>query len=687
MTEQGSPSLEIENLTIGYETEAGVLQAVRRVSLKIGRTESFGLVGESGSGKSTLALGAIRYLAANGRILGGRVRLRGLDLLSLPMKEMRRIWGSKIGVVYQDPSTALNPSIIIGKQLSEVARLHLGMSPEKAWQRAVEMLARVAMPDPGAVAHHYPHQLSGGMLQRCIIAMALMTAPGLLIMDEPTTALDVTTQAVVLDLVADLKREFETAVLYITHDLAVVAKICDRIGVMYAGELMEQGEMRRIYKKPRHPYTLSLLGCIPHFKPKQKKRSLASIPGFIPRLDELPEGCIFGPRCRYVLDICRKSRPPLVEAEPGHLTACLRRQVLPTEIEQIRPAGEISSRISGKPEKMLKAHRVKKYYPAQKKFFTLGKGKRKTVRAVDNVSLWINKGCTLGIVGESGCGKTTLVRTIIGLVERTSGEITLRDKVLEETTAKRPRSVLKALQMVFQNPDASLNPRRTVAEAISRPMALLTGVNRKDIPALALELLEAVNLPTSYYYRLPGELSGGEKQRVAIARAFAAEPELILLDEPLSSLDVSVQASLMNLLFDLQKKSKTTYLFISHDLAAVQHLSDWIAVMYLGRIVEWGDADEVFNPPFHPYTEALLSAIPAADPDVEQKNIRLPGSVPSAMDIPPGCRFHTRCPRKIGGACETEEPPWQEGKGEHWICCHISLKDLERLQAGRTGEK
>jgi peptide/nickel transport system ATP-binding protein len=305
---------------------------------------------------------------------------------------------------------------------------------------------------------------------------------------------------------------------------------------------------------------------------------------------------------------------------------------------------------------------------------------------VDDVTLWVNDGSTLGVVGESGCGKTTLARSIIGLIERTSGSIQLEGKELRATTAQRSRDVLKALQMVFQNPEASLNPRRTVADAISRPMSLLTDVKRKDIPKKVLELLDSVNLPSSYYHRLPDELSGGEKQRVAVARAFAAEPQLILLDEPLSSLDVSVQASLINLLFNLQEERGTSYLFISHDLATVQHLSDWLAVMYLGKIIEWGSADEVFNPPMHPYTEALLSAIPVPDPDVQRESIRLEGSVPSAAAVPSGCRFHTRCPRKYGEICETEEPPWQEGGGDNCFACHIPVEELKPLQQKTVGE-
>ncbi|GAB4248463.1 MAG: dipeptide ABC transporter ATP-binding protein [Thermoleophilia bacterium] len=677
-----TPVLEIEGLTIAYETEAGVLDAVRDVSLTIHRSESVGLVGESGSGKSTVAMGAIRYLPSNGRVTAGSVRLNGVELLSLSRKEMRSIWGKKIGIVYQSPLTALNPSLTIGRQLAEVARLHLGMDKTQAGERVLEMLRKVAMPDPESVARRYPHQLSGGMLQRCVIAMALMTNPELLIMDEPTTALDVTTQAVVLDLVADLKQEFDSAILYITHDLGVVARICDRIGVMYAGEFMEQAAIRRLFQRPRHPYTLNLLGCVPHFDRTYSRRSLVTIPGFIPRLDELPPGCIFAPRCQYAEEACLAARPSLVETEPGHVSACRRWEVVPPPAEHISmTTREFTRPVEGE-KRLLEARVVRKSYPAPPAGLPLFKRSgKKTIKAVDGVTLWVNEGRTLGVVGESGSGKTTLARTIVGLVEPTSGEITLRGEALGRSTARRPRSTLKRMQMVFQNPDASLNPYRTVGDAIARPLTLLTGAGRKEARRRVLELLAAVHLPPSYAGRLPAELSGGEKQRVAIARAFAAEPDLILCDEPISSLDVSVQGSLMNLLMDLQAEKNTSYLFISHDLAAVQHLSDWVAVVYLGAMMEWGDARQVLTPPFHPYTEALLSAIPVADPDVKQKNIRLEGGVPSALNIPPGCRFHPRCPRLLGDICREQEPPWRQGEGDHWINCHIPLEELGALQA------
>ncbi len=684
LTAAPRPVLEVEGLCIEYQIEGALVRAVRDVSLTVHEHESFGLVGESGSGKSTLAMGAIRYLAGNGRVTNGSVRLNGVELLDLSPKELRALWGARIGVVYQSPLGALNPSIQIGKQLAEVARLHLGMDRGAAMTRVTEMLSKVAMPDPEAVLKRYPHQLSGGMLQRCVIAMALMTNPALLIMDEPTTALDVTTQAVVLDLVADLKREFDSAILYITHDLGVVTKICERIGVMYAGGFMEQAPLRALFRRPLHPYTLDLLGCVPRFETSPVKRSLVTIPGSIPRLDELPEGCVFAPRCRFVEEACRTARPPFVEVEDDHRSACRRWRIVPTPTEHIRHATEalaITQADGADGAPLVEVDNTKTYFKGPAKGLLPWRRTHRTIRAVDGISLTVNSGQTLGIVGESGSGKTTVARAIIGLTPATSGDIRLHGRSLERSTAHRQRAVLKEIQMVFQNPDASLNPTRSVGDAITRPLVLLGGMGRPEARERAEELLRAVSLPVGYFDRLPNELSGGEKQRVAIARAFAAEPELILCDEPISSLDVSVQGSLMNLLMKLQVEQRTSYIFISHDLSAVQHLSDTIAVVYLGRIMEIGDAVKVLTPPFHPYSEALLSAVPVADPDVIQTPIRLGGTVPSAMDVPPGCRFHPRCPRYVGDVCWEQEPPCRKGEGEHRIYCQIPLDELSRLQA------
>ena len=675
--------LDARDVTVTYQTEKGPLDTVRNVTLQITPGEIYGLVGESGSGKTTLARAIVRYLPSNGRLSSGTVMLGNTDLLGLSRAEMRTIWGSRITMVHQDPGASVNPSMLIGDQISEVVRAHLGMSKKQAKARAIEMLSKVGMPDPESVVKRYAHQLSGGMLQRVLIATAMATNPQLIIMDEPTTALDVTTEAVILDLVRDLLKEFDTSVLYITHNLGVVARICNRVGVLYAGEVMEEGTIEQVFKNKLHPYTRGLLGCVPRIEASKKDISLCAIPGFIPRPDQLPDGCIFAPRCELVEPACEEKRPPQVEIESGHLTACRRWELLQNDANAA--SGTCPARIEAEHELgdlVLEARNIKKYFPVTGGLTSLWKRSRTVVKAVDDISVRLRRSFTMGIVGESGCGKTTLARCIVGLEEATSGEIELEGKIMPYSVVKRSREALKKMQMVFQNPDASLNPQHPAGDSVERPLILLRNMSRKEVRGRVRELFQAVNLPAEFINRLPHELSGGEKQRVAIARAFAAEPTLMICDEPISSLDVSVQASLMNLLVDLQESKGTSYLFISHDLAAVRHISDWIAVVYLGRLWEIGSAEDVFVPPYHPYTEALLSAIPIPDPDIKQEAIRLKGSVPSAMNIPSGCRFHTRCPRKLGDICEQQEPPWRELENEHRICCHIPVDELRLAQSG-----
>lgn len=676
MTEQTSV-LDVENLTVNYQTEKGPLETIRNVSLKIAPGEIYGLVGESGSGKTTLARAIVRYLPSNGQISTGSVKLSGTDLAALSRHEMRNVWGSRVTMVHQDPNASINPSMLVGEQIAEVGRTHLGLSKKEAMDRAVEMLIKVRMPDPELVAKRYAHQLSGGMLQRVLIATAIATNPEFMIMDEPTTALDVTTEAVILDLIHELMDEYNTAILFITHNLGVIARICDRIGVLYAGEIMEEGLTGPVFKDRMHPYTRGLLGSVPRIDANKKDISLSAIPGYIPRPDELPEGCIFGPRCDFVEEACRTDRPPLVEIEKEHQTACRRFEILKGRAEtadQVR--AEHGPEATG--SMVLEARNIVKYFPAGGS--ALFKSKKQQVKAVDDISVSVKSSFTMGIVGESGCGKTTLARCIAGLEEATSGEIELEGEHLAYSVNKRPHEILQKIQMVFQNPDASLNPQHPAGDSVARPLVLLRNMDKKQVRSRVAELFEAVSLPADYIDRLPHELSGGEKQRVAIARAFAADPVLMICDEPISSLDVSVQASLMNLLADLQDCRGTSYLFISHDLAAVRHISDWIAVVYLGRLWEIGSAEDVFIPPYHPYTEALLSAIPIPDPAVKQDRIRLKGSVPSAMNIPSGCRFHTRCPRKVGEICEQSEPPWHNLEEGHRICCHIPPDELKKLQ-------
>jgi peptide/nickel transport system ATP-binding protein len=680
-----SAALEIRDLTIAYDTDEGPLETVRGVTLAIAPGEIFGLVGESGSGKTTLARAIVRYLPANGRIVAGSVRLDGTELLELSAAQMRRTWGARITMVHQDPNTAINPTIMVGEQIAEVARVHLGLSRARAAELALQMLGKVRMPDPAAVARRFAHQLSGGQLQRVLIAIALSTNPRLLIMDEPTTALDVTTEAVILDLVRDLLAEYRTAVLYITHNLGVVARLGHRVAVMYAGQLVETGSVRDVYKRTLHPYTLGLLASVPRIDLDKRDVVLNTIPGLIPRAGRLPAGCVFAPRCPGAQEACRAERPPLESAEAGHATACRRWQELrraPQTFTLPQKKRAYDQEVAGiQAAVVLEASHLRKYFPAWRVgLLELLRHGRPMVRAVDDISVRVRRRFTMGIVGESGCGKTTLARCIAGLEEATAGDLELEGQRLPRTLARRSSAQLKKIQMVFQNPDASLNPQFSAGASVARPLALLGGLSRERIRERVRELFQAVNLPPDYIPRLPHELSGGEKQRVAIARAFATDPALMICDEPISSLDVSVQASLMNLLVDLQDSRGTSYLFISHDLAAVRHVSDWIAVIYLGRLWEIGSAADVFSPPHHPYTEALLSALPIPDPDAEPKSIRLPGGVPSAVHVPSGCRFHTRCPRKIGKICETREPPWQEHGRWHRIRCHIPAEELLRLQ-------
>ena len=670
--------LDVQNLSVIYDTEKGPLETVRNLSFQIAPGEIYGLVGESGSGKTTLASAIARYLAANGRISNGSVRLLGEDMATFSKSELRKAWGSKLAIVHQDPTAAINPSIPVGKQIAEVAREHLNMSKTEAHKKVIEMLEKVRMPDPEAVARRYPHQLSGGMLQRVLIAMALTTNPQLLIMDEPTTALDVTTEAVILDLIQDLITESDSAILYITHNLGVVARICDRVGVMYAGEIMEAGTVREVFRNKLHPYTRGLMGSIPGVDSGKYQGNLTAIPGFIPRPDALPPGCIFAPRCFLAEEECRLKRPVLEEVKPGHATACIRHEAVQADHKREEARPEQFPATDDMPL-ILEAENIKKTFPGRRSLTDIFRGIRADVRAVDDISLRVRGGYTMGIVGESGCGKTSFARCIAGLETANAGEMSIGGKPLPYSVAKRPPQTLKKIQMVFQNPTASLNPHHTIGQSIGRSIVMFKKLSGKAVDEEVRSLLRAVNLPEDYMYRLPHELSGGEKQRVAIARALAAEPELIICDEPISSLDVSVQASLLNLLAELQRTKGVSYLFISHDLAAIRHISDWISVVYLGKAWEEGSIVDVFAPPYHPYTEALLSAIPTPDPDVKQEHIRLHGSVPSSVNIPPGCRFHTRCPRIWGDICKQTEPDWQN-IGDHRIRCHIPLAELKAMQ-------
>ena len=664
------PALQIERLSVSFATPRGEVRALREVSLEIEGGEVFGIAGESGSGKSTLAYAIMRDLAPNARVAGGAIRFAGEDLLGLAPDALRRIRGRRIAMVYQDPKSALNPSMRIGPQIAEVLEIHALASRPGAAARALELLALVNIPDPPAVARAYPHQLSGGMQQRVVIAMALAGDPALLIMDEPTTGLDVTTQARILELVADLRHDIGAAILYISHDLAVIAQVSDRVGILYAGELVESAPAAQLFHRPAHPYTRGLLDALPDI---DLARAFRPIRGRLPDLTRRPEGCVFAPRCDFLEDACTRAQPPMATVGESHVARCLRWEtaMAAPPMRQERRLGAASGEIAAA---VASVRNLTKHYDepgALTRWLGLA---RPPVHALDDVTLEVRGGEVLALVGESGCGKTTLGRLVLRLLAPTSGAVTVRRRQsgAEVTSDAEFRRVVR---IVFQNP--SLNPMKRVAAILDRPLAI-QGVPRRARRLRVRELLEAVRLDAGYLHRLPRALSGGEKQRVAIARAFATGPELVVLDEPLSALDVSSQASVVDLLTELRSRLDATYVFISHDLSLVRHLADRIGVMYLGRVVELGTVDEVFRPPYHPYTRALLSSIPVPDPSVRAPTVRLEGTVPSARRPPSGCRFHTRCPSKLGRICEEVEPPLQNADGTHWLACHIPLEDLRR---------
>jgi peptide/nickel transport system ATP-binding protein len=681
----------VENAAISYETRYGDVEAVRDVSFDVHRAKTFGVVGESGCGKSTVAFGIVDFLGANGKIVGGSIRFQGRELVGRTQEELRTLRGDQISMVYQDPMQALNPSVTIGDQLAEVLTVHRGISKEEAWEKCIDMLNRVYMPDAANVMDRYPHQISGGQQQRVVIAMALLNNPALLIMDEPTTALDVTVEAVVLDLIEDLKRDFDTAIVYITHDLGVVARVCNDVGVMYAGEMVEVGSVESIYGNPLHPYTQGLMRCVPKLGATKESSILYPIRGRVPAPKDRPKGaCIFAPRCDYATDRCQNEKPRLRELEVGHRARCFYAETIdasawkPPEglVPDLAPEAEGNGR-----EPIIQIRDLKTYYEQEAKSLLslVGAGEKLYVKAVDDVSLDVRPGKTLGIVGESGCGKSTLAKTIVGLETPRSGEAEFLGFDLSEPVSERDVKLIEELQMVFQNPDSTMNPSYTVGQQIGRPLRRFGAVPPDQVRDEVVRLLNAVRLDGSYYSRLPRQLSGGEKQRVGIARAFASRPDLVLCDEPVSALDVSVQAAVLNLLLEIQREYGTTMMFIAHDLSVVRFFSDYVAVMYLGHIVEFGPAENIYAPPYQPYTEALLSAVPIPDPKAEQKHIRLSGTVPSALSPPSGCVFHTRCPRREmlpdgGKICETKVPPWRYNTEEHRIFCHIPLEELRNME-------
>lgn len=681
-----SPILSLRNVAISYKTRQRDIQAVRDVSFDIIRGENLGLVGESGCGKSTVAFSIVNFLGRNGKITHGDIFFKGEQLLNRSEKELRQLRGADISMVYQEPMSALNPSMRIQDQLAESLITHRGLPKNQAFAESIATLKKVYMPDPEAVMLRYPHQLSGGQQQRVLIAMAMLNNPSLLIMDEPTTALDVTVEAAVLDLIAELQERYQTATLYISHNLGVVARVSHKVAVMYAGEIVELADTRTIYRNPIHPYTMGLMRCLPDVDAPKGTRILQPIKGRVPSPANLPQGCIFYPRCTFAISDCESKHPDLVEVSKGHQARCLRS----LEWKDVKMAWEMEE-IEKQPcpgrtilddKTILNVKQVKVYYPVPFKTVGgfIGLEKRRFVHAVDNVSFMIQHGRTLGIVGESGCGKSTLAKAIVGLEPLSGGKIDFLGLDISQPINRRTKATIKEIQMVFQDPNGVLNPSYSVGDQIAFSLRRFKTVPANQVRIEVERLLQAVKLDASYYSRLPRQLSGGEKQRIGIARAISTNPAMVVCDEPVSALDVSVQAAVLNLLLEIQNTSNTTMILISHDLSSVRFFADDVAVMYLGRVVEIGSCESIYQPPNHPYTIALLAAVPRPDPDLVASQIRLSGNVPSAVNPPSGCRFNTRCPFKIGDICEKEEPPQRDMGNGHLIFCHYSPEDLSNLK-------
>lgn len=653
--------LQVNDLRLGFVADKKILTAVDGISFSIAAGETFALLGESGCGKSATAQGIMRLLPGAGRVVGGSVRLNGEDLLALPESDMRAVRGGRMAMIFQEPSTSLNPVLTVGRQIGEVLERHLGLSGAAATARMLALLRQVGIADPERRLGEYPFQLSGGMKQRVMIAIALAGEPDLLIADEPTTALDVTVQAQILDLLAGLQAERGMGMLLITHDLGVVARVAHRIGVMYAGELVEVASREDFFKRPQHPYTQALFAALPDVA--RRGQSLTTIPGQVPALSAMPRGCRFAERCQHVMPVCRETSPGWrgeAHAVRCHWTGSA------AEVSRAPRFSLSDGPIDTAP--FLAVDDLKVHFPIRRGLFQQTVGH---VRAVDGVSLAIAPGRTLALVGESGCGKTTVGKALLQLIPPTSGSVQLGGSELVGMRAKRLRAARRHLQMVFQDPFASLNPRLRVGEIIGEGMAAL----RADADASASSeavaaLLGQVGLPAEATMRYPHEFSGGQRQRIAIARALAVQPELLICDEPTSALDVSVQAQILNLLKKLQEDLGVAYLFITHNFAVVEYLAHDVAVMYLGRIVERGKAEEVLRNPRHPYTRALLSAVPVPRLDVVSEVIHLPGETPSPANPPRGCHFHPRCPQAID-LCRLRYPDVSELSTTHRASCHL----------------
>jgi peptide/nickel transport system ATP-binding protein len=673
-----APLLEIEDLRTQIRLRQGIVHAVDGVSLQVDPGETLGIVGESGCGKTMTALSIMGLLPVGGQIAGGAIRLGGRPIAGLPDEQMRRIRGDEIGMIFQDPLTSLNPTMTVGRQIAEAVLLHREVSREQAMERAAEVLDLVGLPRPKERLGEYPHQFSGGMRQRVMIAMALACEPKLLIADEPTTALDVTIQKQILELIDSLRQGLGMSVILVTHDLGVIAGRADRVAVMYAGKIAETTSTRALFANPRHPYTEALFQALPD-KAAETREGLYSIPGAPPDLIHPPQGCRFAPRCRYATDHCREQEPRLLGESPGHRYACFYpvgrsdRDQEPVAAASRPSATETFTEAfteAGGPV-VLSAQGLVKDFPVTKGLLQRRVG---SVSAVAGVGFEIRSGQTFGLVGESGCGKTTIGRLIVGLEKPTSGVVSFQGSDLTKLGGREYRRTRRTIQYMFQDSYASLDPRMRAGAILREPLVAQRIGSRAEQQRRVVEMLGHVGLPGSAVDRYPHEFSGGQRQRLGFARALMLSPRLIVADEPVSALDVSIQAQVLNMMRGLQRELGLTYLFISHDLAVVRYLSDQIGVMYLGKLVEVGPAEEVYVRPAHPYTKGLIDSAPKTDPEAEKAKVQagVTGELPSAISPPSGCRFRTRCPR-AQDRCAQEEPQLRSFGPGHGAACHFPL--------------
>jgi peptide/nickel transport system ATP-binding protein len=681
-----TPVLQLENLRTEFRMRSSSVVAVDGVSFDVGEGECVGIVGESGCGKSTTGLSIMRLLPANGHLTGGTISLLGRDLAGLDEKQMRQVRGNEVALIPQDPMTSLNPTMTIGRQIAEGVRLHRNASRKQARNRALEVLRLVEMPQPAERLNQYPHELSGGLRQRVMIAMALACEPKLLIADEPTTALDVTIQAQILDLIDDLRQQLAMAVVLITHDMGVIAGRTDRVIVMYAGKVSEEAETGELFNRIRHPYSEALLASVPKLDQRRDER-LLSIPGLPPDLSRTITNCRFAPRCQYATDRCRSEDPPLTDVGDGHglvhRFACFhpvdhstREQPAAAKVDPAVVAAQ-EERVAG----LGQAAPILEVRDLVKEFPVMAGGVLRhqvgSVKAVSDVTFDIRRGETFGLVGESGCGKTTVGRLLVALDRATAGSITFDGVQMQSLGAGALRRRRRDLQLMFQDPYASLDPRMRVGTIIREPLKVHGVGSSSEQLERVRELLGEVGLSKDAADRYPHEFSGGQRQRIGLARALALDPKLIVADEPVSALDVSIQAQILNLMKDLQSRHGLTYMMISHDLAVVRYMADTIGVMYLGKLVEVGPAADVYERPAHHYTVGLLDAVPEADVEVARtkatKVVTVRGELPSAINPPSGCRFRTRCPAAQDVCAQVEPPLTDFGRG-HLAACHFPLQ-------------